>query len=95
MEAHAEVGEHAVHGFDAVVVHEVAEVAEIAVNHGETRVAGGGCAFHSILVLVEAVEVSAGVEAFEYGRRMAAAAVGGVDVDAPGRDAERVDGWHE
>ena len=92
VEAHTQVGKHAVHGRHAVVVHEVVQEAEIAVDHGEARVAGGGSAAHGILVLVKAIEMSVRPQSLQDGRRMTAATIRGIDVHAPGLYVEGGDG---
>ncbi len=82
VERHAQVGEDAVDRAGLIVTQEVGHETEIAVDHRETRVvhrAGDG-----VLVLVEAVEMPVGAEAFDDGPGVSAAAIGRVDIHSAG-----------
>ena len=79
-------------GLSEVDCAEVAEEAEIAVDHREARVATCRRTAHGILVLVETVEAAVRSELIQNRRRVSAASVGAVNVCAPRLDVEGRDG---
>lgn len=79
METHTEVGQNTVNPLHSVITHEVRQKTEIGVDDREPVVGHG--ARHSLVVLVEGIEMSLRTQTLHNGTRMASAAVGCVDVN--------------
>ena len=91
MKRHSEIGKYAVNGVMAVEAHEIAQKAEIAIDHCKPRVCHG--AADGVFVLVESVEMALRTKMFHDGAAMSSAAVGGVDINTVGAQVKRFDAF--